>query len=95
MTTWTHRLVMTAALALVACGGVMGGADAGTSADAGSAVDAGSQDAGLTDAGSTALAMYPAWQLTDIQPVSPRFNEVYGLSAFAGRPLVVILLQGY
>jgi hypothetical protein len=73
-------------------GASMDGGGAGTvrGADAGSLSDAGS------DAGSTgALAMYPSWQLIDIQPLSSRFNTAYGLNAFLGRPLVVLLLEGF
>jgi hypothetical protein len=41
------------------------------------------------------MAEYPAWQLTDIQTQSPRHNTSYGLSVFAGRPVVVVLLEGF
>ena len=38
---------------------------------------------------------YPSWQLEDVQPDSPSFGDVYGLDAFAGKPLVVSLLLGF
>lgn len=37
----------------------------------------------------------PTWQLEDVQPGSPRFGQSYGLSVFAGRPVVVVLLEGF
>lgn len=37
----------------------------------------------------------PTWQLEDVQPGSPRFGQTYGLSVFAGRPVVVVLLEGF
>lgn len=40
-------------------------------------------------------AMYPSWQLVDLQPRSPRFNQSYGLSEFQGQPLVVYLIEGF
>ena len=39
--------------------------------------------------------IYPTWQLEDIQPQSAAFGDVYGLEAFAGKPLVVTLLLGF
>jgi hypothetical protein len=36
----------------------------------------------------------PAWQLEDVQPASDRYEEVYGLEAFAGTALLVALLPG-
>jgi hypothetical protein len=39
--------------------------------------------------------MYPAWTLTDIQPRSPMAQQAYGLSAFQGRPLVAVLIEGF
>lgn len=38
---------------------------------------------------------YPAWELEDIQPLSPQFGKTYGLEAFRGRTLVVALFEGY
>ncbi|MDP2274589.1 MAG: hypothetical protein Q8N23_18735 [Archangium sp.] len=98
---WTHRVVLTAAVALVAACGVpsAGELDAGagfTRSDAGTRdVDAGTDAGANDDAGVGAMAMYPTWQLEDVQPQSPRFSQTYGLSAFAGRPLVVVLLEGF
>lgn len=100
---WTHRILLAAALTWVACGlapqpGV--DVDAGlTASDAGPReVDAGArEDAGTGgDAGpGTALAMYPPWTLEDVQPQSARFGQNYGLSEFAGRPVVAVLLEGF
>jgi hypothetical protein len=38
---------------------------------------------------------YPLWQREDIQAASPRHTEVYGLEAFRGRTVVVVLLEGF
>ena len=37
----------------------------------------------------------PTWSLEDIQPMSPRYGQMYGLDAFAGKTLVVVLVQGF
>ena len=37
----------------------------------------------------------PSWMLRDIQPQSPMFDQTYGLSAFSGTVLVVVLLEGF
>lgn len=37
----------------------------------------------------------PTWSLQDIQPMSPRFTETYGLDVFSGSVLVVVLVQGF
>lgn len=63
-------------------------------------LDAGTEphDAGTepSDAGAQpASYAYPAWERTDIQPNSPRAQQTYGLEAFRGRTLVVVLLEGY
>lgn len=92
-----HAVVMTAAVALVACGVPQEGA---LNLDAGAEVfDAGSRevDAGALDDGGVGgpVAMYPGWQLEDVQPQSARFGQTYGLSAFSGRPVVVVLLEGF
>lgn len=65
--------------------------DAGTSMpDAGTTVaDAGTP---VVDAGTPRpTPQYPGWTLKDVQPASPRYNQVYGLSAFLGHPVVVTL----
>ncbi len=84
---WTHALLAACSMAMFACGGTMKGADAGGGGGAGGGF-------ALTDGGDV-VAMYPSWQLADIQPQSPRFNQVYGLSAFQTRPVVVVLLEGF
>jgi hypothetical protein len=82
-------------------GGVGGGvAMTGGGAGGGVAMTGGGAGGGVAMTGGGAgggagVAMYPSWQLQDIQPVSPRFNQTYGLSAFAGRPVVAMLLEGF
>lgn len=101
---WTHRVVLAAAMTWVACGlapqpGLEVDAGAGVSDAGAREVDAGARDADAgsdSDAGlGNALAMYPAWTLEDVQPQSTRFGQSYGLSEFAGRPVVVVLLEGF
>lgn len=93
-----------AGLLALACGEVMpgptDGGGSGEGMDAGETrADAG-RDAGelLADAGLDAgpgMPDFPTWQLVDVQPKSSRFNQTYGLSAFLGRPTVVMLLEGF
>jgi hypothetical protein len=67
------------------------GADAGTPAaaqDGGSAVDAGSP-------APVDQFVYPTWEREDVQPQSRRFGQVYGLEAYRGRAVVVVLLEGF
>jgi hypothetical protein len=83
----------------MAAGGMPGGGTAGGLAQAGGAAAGGSTAGGAAAGGAaggmTMAAMYPAWQLTDLQPQSPRFNQSYGLSAFQGRALVVVMIEGF
>jgi hypothetical protein len=37
----------------------------------------------------------PAWQREDVQPKSARFGQSYGLDAYSGKTVVVVLLEGY
>lgn len=37
----------------------------------------------------------PTWTREDVQPKSARFGQTYGLDAFAGKTVVVILLEGF
>jgi hypothetical protein len=37
----------------------------------------------------------PTWALEDVQPESPRAGQTYGLDAFAGKTVVVALLEGF
>lgn len=85
-------------------GGAAGGSTAGGGAQAsgGGLASAGGGAAGGSVAGvgggGTAGGtqfVYPSWQREDIQPQSPRRGEVYGLEAFRGRTLVVVLLEGF
>ena len=90
---WTHRVLLAAALTWVACGLAP---QPGLEVDAGlTASDAGPREVG-GDAGlGTPMAMYPPWTLEDVQPQSARFGQTYGLSEFAGRPIVAVLLEGF
>ncbi len=42
-----------------------------------------------------AAVQIPTWTLEDIQPASPKSGQVYGLSEFTGRILVVVLVDGF
>jgi hypothetical protein len=53
------------------------------------------EDAGVAAPDAGVTWAYPAWEREDIQPQSPRQGETYGLEAFRGRTLVVVLLEGY
>ena len=37
----------------------------------------------------------PSWMRQDVQPKSTRYQQTYGLEAFRGKALVVVLLEGY
>jgi hypothetical protein len=37
----------------------------------------------------------PEWKRPDVQPKSLRFQQTYGLEAFRGKAMVVVLLEGY
>lgn len=79
--------------------GVGGGmAAAGGAASAGGAAGGSAMGGGSVNgaAGGMVLAsMYPSWTLEDLQPASPRANQTYGLSAFQGRALVVVMIEGF
>ena len=47
--------------------------------------------------GEATLEQYklPDWQREDVQPKSGRAGQRYGLEAYAGRTIVVVLLEGY
>lgn len=67
-------------------------ADAGASSDAGTNLDGGSP----ADAGAPPPQyVYPSWERLDIQPQSPKAQQKYGLEAFRGRTVVVVLLEGF
>jgi hypothetical protein len=46
------------------------------------------------DAPTGAITL-PTWMLQDIQPQSPMFNQTYGVDSFAGKIIVVTLLEGF
>jgi hypothetical protein len=58
--------------------------------DAGGVADSGSPATGMVDAGGGSATGYPNWKLLEL-----RSGETKGLDAFAGRPLVVTLLEGF
>lgn len=93
-------MAMLAAVSLGACSD--SGDDDAEQADAASngvSVDAapgGASDAMSTGPDAMAVAVQiPAWTREDIQPNSPKFGEVYGLSEFNGKILVAVLVQGF
>jgi hypothetical protein len=45
--------------------------------------------------GATQSAMLPTWQLEDVQPLSPRAGQTYGLEAFSNHIVVVTLAEGF
>ena len=42
-----------------------------------------------------AAVQIPDWTLEDIQPESPKFGQVYGLSEFNGKILIAVLVEGF
>lgn len=42
-----------------------------------------------------AVVLIPDWTLEDIQPESPKFGQVYGLSEFNGKILIAVLVEGF
>ncbi len=94
----TLLLALTCTLGLAAC----------SSSDDESPADAAGQNGAVADAqpgapdamapgidAMTATPRIPSWTREDIQPASPRFGEVYGLSEFDGEILVAVLVQGF
>jgi hypothetical protein len=60
------------------------------------AAPAGGPDAMPTGPDAMAAAVQiPAWTLEDIQPESPKFGQVYGLSEFNGKILIAVLVEGF
>lgn len=47
-----------------------------------------------TPPSSTQFAL-PAWMRVDVQPKSARYQQTYGLEAFRGKTVVVVLLEGF
>jgi hypothetical protein len=76
------RIVLAATLfALAACSG--GGPSAGAPADAPVYPD------------TPDIVYLPTWRLEDIQPLSPRAGQTYGLDTFSGQIVVVTLVEGF
>lgn len=76
----THKLLAIVASLTVGCGAAP---DAKTP----------SPDAASADGPNS--PRLPAWMLEDIQPQSPRAGQTYGLQTFAGKIVVVTLLEGF
>ena len=76
-------VAVTLGLGAIACG-----------SDTKSTVDAvgTSRDATVGDARAAGL---PTWKLQDVQPLSPRTGQTYGLDTFNDKIVVVTLLQGF
>ena len=79
--TFTLRIALAVAFsALAACGG---GPSAGATADAPVYPD------------TPDIVYLPTWKLEDIQPLSPRAGQTYGLDTFSGQIVVVTLVEGF
>lgn len=74
-----RKTVLTLALALTV-------APWGCSDGGGSTVDGPVGDASLAR---------PSWTLEDVQPLSPRTGQTYGLDTFSAKVVVVTLVEGY
>jgi hypothetical protein len=82
------RVILASSFALVAC--------ASDPTPGNPALDgAVSADARLVRDGSDGVRRLPAWQLEDVQPVSPRVGQTYGVDSFTNRVIVVSLLEGF
>jgi hypothetical protein len=58
-------------------------------------LDGGTSAGPVDGAAGTPLAFrLPTWAREDVQPKSARFGETYGLDAFTGKTVVVVLLEG-
>lgn len=77
-------------------GGAAGGASGGGSASAAGGAAGGTVSGGGSAGGASGTQfVYPSWEREDIQAASSRRGEVYGLEAFRGRTVVVVLLEGF
>jgi hypothetical protein len=74
---------------------VSGGGAAGGTVAGGGTAGGFSNVGGGAAGGSTAKPAYPMWALVNIQTKGVKPGATFGLSEFAGRPIVVTLLQGY
>ena len=50
---------------------------------------------GIDAAGDARASALPAWKLKDVQPLSPKTGQTYGLDTFNDKIVVVTLLQGF
>ena len=84
----THQLstsfVLFAALLATGCTG---------RADGGGTVEPDARIGDQLDAPSAVLL--PTWMLEDVQPMSPRNGQTYGLDTFTNKSVVVVLLEGF
>ncbi len=77
-------LAVTLGLSAAACG-----SDTNSTVDAtGNGIDAKAGDA-------PRAAVLPTWKLKDVQPLSPKTGQTYGLDTFNDKIVVVTLLQGF
>lgn len=75
----TLRLLI---LVLAACGG-------------GSSPGMPNADADMTPMVDAGPVVLPSWMLEDVQPMSPRAGQTYGLQTFSSKIVVVTLLEGF
>ncbi|GEM_PF-3172521 len=52
-------------------------------------------DNDVTCSGPAPASQHPSWQGKDIQPKSPDFGKVHGLSTYAGKRIAVFLAEGW
>ncbi len=67
------------------------GSDAVTAGDVATA----DGNAGCKHPAQCVGAAMPTWKLTDVQPKSTKYKQVYGLSGFVGKVTVLALLSGW
>ncbi len=76
--------------------GTLAGACSATEPGGVPAIDApavgGDLDARVADARGVSR---PTWRLEDIQPLSPRVGQTYGLDAYTDHTVVVTLVEGF
>lgn len=83
--TQLHLLLVSAlALAFAACG-----------SDGSRPGGNGMPDAPVQQLDAPAATGIPAWMLEDVQPLSPRTGQTYGLDTFSNKIVVVVLLEGF
>lgn len=86
MTTIPTRFGATAIAVTLTFGAVACGSDTKSTVDATNSIDG-----ALGDARTAGL---PTWKLKDVQPLSPKTGQTYGLDTFSDKIVVVTLLEG-